>query len=134
MPSETILGRKHAFTKSIGKRKEKHTFFDPKMAPKCPKMAPRWFQEPSWPLLVALGPLLGGSWPLLAALGSLLVRLGPIWEPLEAMLGRLGAILGRLGGILVRSGAPEREGWRRSSREAGPPLETYCVVFFLQGT
>ena len=31
---------------------------DPKMAPKCRKMVPRSFQEPCWPLLVALGPLL----------------------------------------------------------------------------
>ena len=43
------------------------------MDPRCRKMAPRSFQAPSWPHLVALGSLL---------------RL------LRAILGRLGAILG----------------------------------------
>ena len=72
------------------------------MAPKCRKMAPRSFQEPSWPLLVALGPLLGRSWPLLAALGSLLVRLEPLPADLGASWGDLGAVLKTLGAMRVK--------------------------------
>merc|ERR1712078_615259 len=77
--------QKHECSKSIGKRKENHTF----LIPRWLRNAARWPQDRtksplgrSW---VALGPLLGRSWPLLAALGSLL-------EPLGAILSRLGAI------------------------------------------
>ena len=93
------------------------------MAPKCRKMAPRSFQESSWPLLVALGSLLGRSWPLLAALGSLLVHLGLILEPLGAILGDLGAIKG------AQEGA-KWEGGRRCFAAGWPPLETFCESFF----
>ena len=98
------------------------------MAPKCRKMAPRWFQEPSWPLLVALGPLLGRSWPLLAALGSLLVS----WADLGASWGDLGAILSDLGrswGDLWRPREVKLRGGRRSAFAGWHPLETFCRKF-----
>ena len=96
------------------------------MAPTCRNMAPRSFQEPSWPLLGALGPLLGRSSPLLAALGSLLVRLGLILEPLGTILGRSWGILERSWGILGRSRAPKRNPPSAESLAGGPPLETFC--------
>ena len=111
------------------------------MAPKCRQMAPRSFQKLSWPLLVALGTLLGRSWPLLAALGWLLARLGPILVPLGAFLGRLArswgdlrAILAGQGAILGPQGGADWDGGRRHDGAAWAPLETFCESFFLQGT
>ena len=107
----------------------------PKMAPKCRKMAPRSFQEPSWPLLVALGPLLG-------LLRAILGRLVAIWGPSEGDLGAILVVLaqswalwdrswgviggswgdlgrprggcsGRLAAAFARSGAPPRDFLRK---------------------
>ena len=136
MPSETILGRKHGFTKSIGKRKEKHTF----LIPRWLRNAPRWPQDGSKTALgrswTALGPSSGdlresGSDP-----GGLLERSWSDLAGLGANLESLGAILAPLGAILGRSWAP-KEGQtgkgvgrgRRHSREAGPPLETFYESF-----
>ena len=117
------------------------------MAPKCRKMAPRSFQEPSWPLLVALGPLLGRSWPLLGRSWPLLARswcvLGRFWpilEPLGAILGRswgvIGGSWGDLGGprevkqqrgaaVLACSVAPPRDFLRNYLPSS--PLKTLLI-------
>ena len=52
------LRAKTRIYKKYCKTQGKTHIFDPKMAPECRRMAPRSFQEPSCPLLVALGPLL----------------------------------------------------------------------------
>ena len=86
------LKAKTRICKKYWKTFGKTHIFDPKMAPTCRKMAPRSFQEPSWPLLVALGPLLG----LLRAILGSLVAIG------GASKGDLGEILA----VLARSWSP----------------------------
>ena len=53
------LRAKTRIYKKYCKTQGKTHILDPKMAPESRKMAPRSFQEASWPLLGALGPLLG---------------------------------------------------------------------------
>ena len=147
MPSETILGRKHEFTKSIGKRKEKHTF----LMPRWLRNAPRWPQDGSKTALgrswTALGPSSGdlresGSDP-----GGLLERSWSDLAGLGANLGRLEAILAPLGAILGRSWAPKRinscegaargrrseRGGRRWMPAAVGPLRDFLRKFLLLG-
>ena len=111
------------------------------MAPKCRKMAPRSFQEPSWPLLVALGPLLGllrailgrreaiwgASWAILGDLGTSWGELRPSGGDLGASWRDLQAILGVQMRMTPRGGGDvSAAGW--------PPLETFFESFFLPGT
>ena len=111
MPSEAMLRPKYGFSKSIGKRNEKTHIFDPKMAPKCRKMTPKSFQEPSWPLLDRSWGILGRSWRILGRSWGLLGRSG-------ADLGRLRTILGRSWGVLRRSWSDLRPSWgAQGSRE-----------------
>ena len=135
------VGAKGRIYKKYWKTHGQTHIFDPKMAPKCRKMAPRWFQEPSWPLLVALGPPLG-------LLRAILGRREAIWGPLRAILERSWSVLARTWGLWGRSwgviggswgdlGRPRGVKivrWRRCSRAGWPPLETFCESFFLQGT
>ena len=113
MTLEKRLNAKTRVYKTYWRTSRKTHMFDPKMAPKCRKMAPRSFQEPSWPFLLALG-------PLLELLSAILGRLGRSWGPLRANLKRswpswralgvswcdLWALLERLAAILKR---PRRE-------------------------
>ena len=116
MPSEAMLRQKYGFSKSIGKRKEKTHIFDPKMAPKCRKMTPKSFQQPSWPLLDRSWGILGRSWRILgrswrlsvrswADLGRLWTILGRSWGLLGPIFGVLGRSWGDLGAILERPGS-----------------------------
>ena len=70
MPSETILGRKHEFTKSIGKRKEKYTF----LIPRWLRNAARWPQDRSKSPLGRSWEALGRSWRDLGAPKSIFQR------------------------------------------------------------
>ena len=137
MPSETISGRKHEFTKSIGKRNENHTF----LIPRWLQNAARWPQDRSksplgrsWSLLDRSWVAPGRSWPLLARSWCVL---GRSWS----LLGRSWAVLGRswgdLGGSWGDLGRPrggnlgKGSGRGRRYLTAGwPPLETFCESFF----
>ena len=86
------------------------------MAPKCRKMAPRWFQEPSW------GPL-----------RAILERSCPSWRELGVSGGDLGASWGDLGAILGAQGGAKwecsRPGVGGRTAQGGTPLEVYEVEF-----
>ena len=95
MPSEAMLRPKYGFTKSIGKRKEKHTF----LIPRWLRNAARWPQDRSksplgrsWSLLDRSWAAPGRSWPLLARSWCVL---GRSWS----LLGRSWAVLGRSWGV-----------------------------------
>ena len=89
--------------------------FDPKMAPRCRKMTPKSFQEPSWPLLDRSWGILGRSWRILGRSWGLLGRSGADLGRLRTILGRssslLRPILGVLGRFLGRSWAPKTSLW-----------------------
>ena len=103
------------------------------MAPKCRKMAPRSFQEPSSPLLVALGPLLRLLRAILGRRGAIWAAswgdLKASWGELRPSGGDLEASWRDLGAILGAQEGAAWDGWRRHSREAGPLLETFCRKF-----
>ena len=96
MPSETILGRKHEFTKSIGIPQGKHTF----LIPRWLRNAARWPQDGSksplgrsWSLLDRSWAAPGRSW---AALGRSWLAPGASW----AASGRSWSLLGRSWGVI----------------------------------
>ena len=82
------------------------------MTPKCRKMAPRWFQEPSWPLLGALGPLLG-------LLRAILGRREAIWGASEGDLGAIWPVLARTWGLWGRSWSLLGRSWGDLGRPRG---------------
>ena len=139
MPSEAMLRPKYGFTKSIGKRKEKHTF----LIPRWLQNAARWPQDRSksplgrsWSLLDRSWAFLGRSWGVGKRSGgplrAILERSCPSWRELGVSGGDLGASLGDLGPILgaqdgkirVRRGAGG-EGGRKGvggiRAKGGPP-------------
>ena len=127
MPSETILGQKHEFAKSIVKPKEKHTFCIPRWL----QNAARWPQDRSksplgrsWSLLDRSWAAPGRSWPLLARSWCVL---GRSWSLLGRSWGDLGAILGGQEGILGRSYRSKRgcptEGAAVIARSGAPPRD-----------
>ena len=86
-------------------------------------MAPRWFQEPSWPLLVALGPL----WGLLRAiLGRREAILGRSWGDLGASWRELGTSWGDLGRNRVAMKAKKSEG--KSQTRGGAAVLAHRVA------
>ena len=138
MPSEAMLRQKHEFSKSIVKRKEKHTF----LIPRWLRNAPRWPQDGSksplgrsWSLLDRSWAFFGRSWGVGKRSGgplrAILQRSCPSWRELGVSGGDLGASK-RGKRAPAREGG--RQGGRRCSRAAWPPLETFCESFFLQGT